>query len=74
MTCHAGRSRPFGIGGLFPFRNRRFKCCFSLLVHLVEGLPLDFNGSSLCVHWKRRDVILVTRPAKVLQGMVEFEL
>lgn len=54
-------------------RNRRFNCCFSLLVHSVEGLPSDFNGSSLCVHWKRRDGILVTRPAKVLQGMVEFE-
>ncbi|KAK7850873.1 phd finger protein alfin-like 4 [Quercus suber] len=38
------------------------------------GLPLDFTGSSLRVHWKRRDGILVTRPAKVLQGMVEFEL
>jgi hypothetical protein len=54
-------------------RNRRFNCCFSLLVHSVEGLPSDFNDISLCVHWKRRDGVLVTRPAKVLQGMAEFE-
>lgn len=54
-------------------RYRRFNCCFSLLVHSIEGLPSNFNDVSLCVHWKRRDGVLVTRPAKVLQGVVEFE-
>ncbi|KAG2718031.1 hypothetical protein I3760_03G202300 [Carya illinoinensis] len=54
-------------------RNRRFNCCFSLVVHSIEGLPSSFNDVSLCVHWKRRDGVLVTRPVKVLQGMAEFE-
>ncbi|KAK9275251.1 hypothetical protein L1049_022513 [Liquidambar formosana] len=54
-------------------RNRRFNCCFSLQVHSIEGLPPNFNDVSLCVHWKRRDDELVTRPAKVFQGIAEFE-
>lgn len=54
-------------------RNRRFNCCFSLQVHSIEGLPSNFNDASLCVHWKRRDGVLVTRPAKVFQGIAEFE-
>lgn len=54
-------------------RNRRFDCSFSLQVHLIEKLPSNFNDASLCVYWKRRDGVLVTRPAKVVQGMAEFE-
>lgn len=54
-------------------RNRRFNCCFSLQVHSIEALPLSFDDFSLCVHWKRRDGDLVTRPVKVHQGMAEFE-
>lgn len=54
-------------------KSRRFNCCFSLQVHSIEGLPSSFNDASLCVHWKRRDGELVTRPAKVTQGMAEFE-
>ncbi|XP_059432367.1 protein PLASTID MOVEMENT IMPAIRED 1-RELATED 1-like [Corylus avellana] len=54
-------------------RNRRFNCRFSLLVHSVEGLPSSFNDVSLCVHWKRRDGVLVTRPSKVFLGITEFE-
>ncbi|KAL5572415.1 hypothetical protein UlMin_022012 [Ulmus minor] len=54
-------------------RNRRFNCCFSLQVHSIEGLPSNFDDFSLCVHWKRRDGDLVTRPVKVVRGMVEFE-
>ncbi|XP_060674816.1 protein PLASTID MOVEMENT IMPAIRED 1-RELATED 1 [Ziziphus jujuba] len=54
-------------------RNRRFNCCFSLQVHSIEGLPPNFDDLSLCVHWKRRDGVLVTRPVKVLQGVAEFE-
>jgi hypothetical protein len=54
-------------------RNRRFNCRFSLLVHSIEGLPSSFNDVSLCVHWKRRDGVLVTRPAKVFLGITEFE-
>ncbi|KAF8006038.1 hypothetical protein BT93_K0355 [Corymbia citriodora subsp. variegata] len=54
-------------------RNRRFNCCFSLLVHSIEGLPASFDDLSLCVHWKRRDGGLVTRPVKVIQGIAEFE-
>ncbi|KAJ1400699.1 NT-type C2 domain [Sesbania bispinosa] len=54
-------------------RNKRFKCSFSLQVHLIEGLPLAFNDSSLCVHWKRRDEHMVTPPAKVVQGEAEFQ-
>ncbi|KAI3410652.1 uncharacterized protein J3R85_018607, partial [Psidium guajava] len=54
-------------------RNRRFNCCFTLLVHSIEGLPSSFDDLSLCVHWKRRDGGLVTQPAKVFQGIAEFE-
>ncbi|KAA8534804.1 hypothetical protein F0562_029754 [Nyssa sinensis] len=54
-------------------RNRRFNCCFSLQVHSIEGLPPCFDDLNLCVHWKRRDTGLVTRPARVFQGIAEFE-
>ncbi|KAE8700341.1 hypothetical protein F3Y22_tig00110557pilonHSYRG00243 [Hibiscus syriacus] len=54
-------------------RNRRFACCFSLHVHSIEGLPVCFNGLSLCVLWKRRDGGLMTHPAKVFDGTAEFE-
>ncbi|XP_022754827.1 protein PLASTID MOVEMENT IMPAIRED 1-RELATED 1-like [Durio zibethinus] len=54
-------------------RNRRFACCFSLQVHSIESLPVRFNDLSLCVHWKRRDGGLVTRPSKVFDGTAEFE-
>ncbi|GAB2267750.1 hypothetical protein Dimus_002731 [Dionaea muscipula] len=54
-------------------RNRRFNCCFTLQVHTIEGLPPDFNGLSLCVHWKRRDGEAMTSPVKVTKGVAEFE-
>ncbi|KAG9446458.1 hypothetical protein H6P81_012586 [Aristolochia fimbriata] len=54
-------------------RNRRFNCSFSLHVHSVESLPSTFNDVSLRVHWKRRDGGLETRPARVFQGIAEFE-
>ncbi|KAK8543183.1 hypothetical protein V6N13_136285 [Hibiscus sabdariffa] len=53
--------------------NRRFACCFSLEVHSIVSLPVNFNDLSLCVHWKRRDGDLMTRPSKVLNGTAEFE-
>lgn len=54
-------------------KNKKFKFCFSLQVHLIEGLPLSFNDSTLCVHWKLRDEHLVTPPAKVIQGVAKFQ-
>ncbi|KAJ1437150.1 NT-type C2 domain [Sesbania bispinosa] len=36
-------------------------------------LPSNFEDSSLSVYWKRRDGVLVTRPAKVSQCVAEFE-
>ncbi|CAL0306961.1 unnamed protein product [Lupinus luteus] len=54
-------------------RSRKFNCCFSLQVHLIEGLPLTFNDANLCVYWKRRDEVMVTPPAKVIQCTAEFE-
>ncbi|XVE97935.1 hypothetical protein REPUB_Repub03eG0061700 [Reevesia pubescens] len=54
-------------------KNRRFACCFSLQVHSIEGLPVSFGDLSLCVHWKRRDGGLTTRPAKVFDGTADFE-
>lgn len=53
--------------------NRRFNCSFTLEVRTIEGLPLEFNGLSLCVHWKRRDGELVTSPVKVIRGVAKFE-
>ncbi|XP_077247836.1 protein PLASTID MOVEMENT IMPAIRED 1-RELATED 1-like [Tasmannia lanceolata] len=54
-------------------RNRRFNCSFSLHVHSIEQLSPEFNGASLRIHWKRRDGSLETRPARVFQGIAEFE-
>ncbi|WOH08954.1 hypothetical protein DCAR_0728405 [Daucus carota subsp. sativus] len=53
--------------------NKRFNCSFSLHVHLVQGLPPECDGLSLRVHWKRRDTEFTTRPARVLDGVSEFE-
>jgi hypothetical protein len=58
---------------LSPIRNKRFNCSFYLHVHLIEGLPSTFNGSSFSVYWKRRDGVLVTRPVKVVQCVAEFD-
>ncbi|KAG5116761.1 hypothetical protein JHK84_042874 [Glycine max] len=54
-------------------RNKRFNCSFYLQVHLIEGLPPSFDDASLAVYWKRRDGVLVTQPAKVVQRVAEFE-
>ncbi|CAJ1941629.1 unnamed protein product [Sphenostylis stenocarpa] len=54
-------------------RSKKFKCSFSVQVHVIEGLPLSFNDSCLCVYWKLKDEHLVTPPAKVIQGVVEFQ-
>ena len=54
-------------------RNKRFNCSFYLQVHLIEGLPSNFDDASLSVYWKRRDGVLVTLPAVVVQGKAEFE-
>ncbi|KAK9129460.1 hypothetical protein Sjap_009947 [Stephania japonica] len=54
-------------------RNRRFNCCFSLQVHSIEGLTPEFDNVSMCVHWRRRDVGLQTRPSKGFNGRAEFE-
>jgi len=54
-------------------KNRRFDCCFTLEVHSIEGLPSEFNGLILCVHWKRRDGEVVTSPIKVIKGVAKFE-
>ncbi|TKY54448.1 hypothetical protein E2542_SST18856 [Spatholobus suberectus] len=37
----------------------------------LKALSLTRN-KSLCVHWKRRDALLVTPPAKVIQDVAEF--
>ncbi|KAL2327240.1 hypothetical protein Fmac_020667 [Flemingia macrophylla] len=54
-------------------RNKRFNCSFYLQVHLIEGLPSNFDDASLAVYWKRRDGVLATGPAKVIQSVAEFE-
>ncbi|CAJ1975772.1 unnamed protein product [Sphenostylis stenocarpa] len=54
-------------------RNKRFNCSFYLQVHMIEGLPPSFDNASLAVYWKRRDGVLVTGPAKVIQSVAEFE-
>lgn len=52
---------------------QKFNICFFLHVHSIEGLPPSFNGMNLSVHWKRKDVVLQTRAAKVLKGIAEFD-
>ncbi|KAI4316493.1 hypothetical protein L6164_024473 [Bauhinia variegata] len=53
--------------------HRKFNCCFNFHVHSIEGLPSNLNGVSLCVHWKRKNSILKTRPSRVFQGVAEFD-
>lgn len=62
-----------GLKALTQVRNRRFNCCFSLQVHSVDGLPSIFDGSSLVVHWRRRDSEQMTKPVRVCKGVAEFE-
>ncbi|KAK4415725.1 protein PLASTID MOVEMENT IMPAIRED 1-RELATED 1 [Sesamum alatum] len=62
-----------GLKSLTHVRNRRFDCCFSLLVQSIEGLPAFFDDVCLVVHWKRRDGEQTTRPIRVSQGVAEFE-
>ncbi|XWS72408.1 hypothetical protein CRYUN_Cryun02cG0037400 [Craigia yunnanensis] len=54
-------------------RHQRFDICFFLHVHSIEGLPAYLNDFSLCVHWKRKDGVLSTRAARVVDGIAEFE-
>ncbi|GMI97823.1 PLASTID MOVEMENT IMPAIRED1-RELATED1 [Hibiscus trionum] len=54
-------------------KSRKFTCCFSLQVHSIEDLAVSFKELSLCVHWKKRDEDLVTRPVKVFDGIAKFE-
>ncbi|KAK1365207.1 protein PLASTID MOVEMENT IMPAIRED 1-RELATED 1 [Heracleum sosnowskyi] len=62
-----------GFKALTGAQNKRFNCSFSVQVHLVEGLPVECDGLSLGVHWKRRDSELTTRAARVMEGIAEFE-
>ncbi|KAL8498056.1 hypothetical protein ACS0TY_021406 [Phlomoides rotata] len=62
-----------GLKALTNARNRRFNCCFSLLVHSIEGLPALFDDVCVVVHWKRRDIEQKTCPVRVYQGVAEFE-
>ncbi|KAK2644947.1 hypothetical protein Ddye_020142 [Dipteronia dyeriana] len=54
-------------------RRHSFNICFFFHVHSIEGLPANFDGTTLCVQWKRKDEVLRTRPSRVLQGISEFE-
>ncbi|CAM8961237.1 unnamed protein product [Rhodiola kirilowii] len=54
-------------------RNKRFNCCFSLVVHSIEDLPSEFISASLRVHWKRRDGEVATECVKVIDGVAEFD-
>jgi len=71
--------KPSSIWGWKPFkalshiRQRKFTCCFFCHVHCIENLPLDFDGISMSVHWKRKDNVLRTIPSRVSNGLVEFE-
>ncbi|KAK8654794.1 hypothetical protein V6N13_107392 [Hibiscus sabdariffa] len=51
----------------------RFRICFFLHVHSIEGLPAYLNDFNLCVHWKRKDELLSTRAVRVVDGIAEFE-
>lgn len=51
---------------------QRLGCEFSLRVHSVEGLPIRFDGLNLCVHWRRREGGVKTKPARVFNGVAEF--
>lgn len=62
-----------GFKALTAAQNKRFNCSFSVQVHLVQGLPVECDGLSLGVHWKRRDSELTTRSARVTEGIAEFE-
>ncbi|GLJ44015.1 hypothetical protein SUGI_0917590 [Cryptomeria japonica] len=52
---------------------QRLGCEFSLRVHGVEGLPANLNGVNLCTHWRRKDGGVKTKPARVFNGVAQFE-
>lgn len=54
-------------------RNHRLNCCFLLRVHSIEGLPMNFTGLSLSVHWKRKDEVLSTSSVRVSEAVAKFE-
>ncbi|KAL2517910.1 hypothetical protein Adt_14157 [Abeliophyllum distichum] len=54
-------------------RNHRFNCRFFLHVHVIEGLPSNFDDLRLCVTWMRKGDVLTTCPARVFEGMAKFE-
>ncbi|XP_074312366.1 protein PLASTID MOVEMENT IMPAIRED 1-RELATED 1-like [Silene latifolia] len=54
-------------------KHRRFKCCFTLTVHSIEGLPSKFNHLGICVHWERNKAEVVTNPIQVNAGVAEIE-
>ncbi|CAA6660903.1 unnamed protein product [Spirodela intermedia] len=56
-------------------RHRRFNCLFTLHVHSVDGLPPSFNGTALCVRWKRNiaELGLCTRHSQISHGVAKFE-
>ncbi|XP_024373329.1 uncharacterized protein [Physcomitrium patens] len=68
-----------GLWNWKPFRaiahigHQRFNCMFTVHVHGIQGLPAVMNGLRLSVSWKRKDLHTQTIPARVFQGLAEFE-
>ncbi|GJT73902.1 plastid movement impaired 1-related 1-like protein isoform X1 [Tanacetum coccineum] len=54
-------------------RNHKLGCCFFLHIHSIEGLPLNFNDLSLCVHWKRKNEVLKSHSIRVSEGVAKIE-
>ncbi|KAK7261022.1 hypothetical protein RIF29_27325 [Crotalaria pallida] len=52
---------------------QKFNCCFNLHVHSIEGLPLNFNGMSLCVNLERKGNVRKTHATRVFCGAAEFD-
>ncbi|OIW09220.1 hypothetical protein TanjilG_11358 [Lupinus angustifolius] len=52
---------------------QKFTCCFNLHVHSIEGLPSNFNGMTLCVHWERKNRIQKICSSSVFCGAAVFD-
>ncbi|KAH7279944.1 hypothetical protein KP509_37G044700 [Ceratopteris richardii] len=56
-----------------PANWKRFHVIYSLHVHSIQNLPKALDGFRLVVHWSRQEEGLQTMPARVLDGVAEFD-
>lgn len=52
---------------------QRFNCMFTVRLHRIQSLPSVMHGLRLAVTWKRKDTRTRSMPARVIQGVAQFD-